>query len=219
MQHLDRLIRNNKAIQNAGWIIGEQIFQMIISLVVGILSARYLGPSNYGTLNYTASFVNFFLSIATLGMEGVVVKKLISHPDQEGVYLGSCMVFRLVASCLSAASIFLIVVALNPDDHLKWGLVSLQSMQLLFKSVYILDSWFQRHLKSKYVSIGKIIACIIVSTYKILLLVTSKSVVWFAISNSLTDCVVGVVLLLFYKKEKAQRLSFSFAAAAEIGRF
>ena len=41
----------NKEIKNAGWIIGEQVFQMAVSLVVGVLTARYLGPGNYGALN------------------------------------------------------------------------------------------------------------------------------------------------------------------------
>ena len=209
MDKLRKALIGNREIKNAGWIIGEQIFQMVISLVVGVLSARYLGPSNYGALNYTASFVNFVLSIATLGMEGVVIKKMIMSPDDEGVYLGSCMVFRLISSIISSVSIFLIVVVLNPEDQLKWILVALQSFHLLFRSVYILDSWFQRHLKSRYVSIGKMVACLIVSAYKIFLLATHKSIVWFALSNSLTDVVVAVLLYVFYKSEHGQKLIFS----------
>lgn len=209
MNRIVKSLLGNREIKNAGWIIGEQIFQMAVSLVVGILSARYLGPSNYGALSYTASFVNFVMSIATLGMEGVVIKKMIMNPDDEGVYLGSCMWFRLISSLLSSASIFIIVALLNPNDHLKWILVLLQSFQLVFRSVYILDSWFQRHLKSRYVSIGKMVACLIVSAYKIFLLATQKSIVWFALSNSLTDVVVAVMLYVFYKNEHGQKLLIS----------
>ena len=82
---LARLLES-KNIKNSGWIIGEQVFRMLIQLVVGVITARYLGPSNYGSLNYTASFVTFFTSIATLGMDGVIIKKLIERPDEEGVY-------------------------------------------------------------------------------------------------------------------------------------
>ena len=74
------------------------------------------------------------------------------------------------------AAVTLIVFALNPTEPLYTVLVFLQSFQLLFRSVHILDSWFQRHLKSKYVSIGKIVAAIVVAVYKIFLLVTQKSV-------------------------------------------
>lgn len=206
----------NKEIKNAGWIIGEQIFQMAISLIVGVLTARYLGPSNYGALNYTASFVTFALSVATLGMEGVVIKKMIVRPDDEGVYLGSCMLFRLLSSVLSSIAIFIIVAALNPEDHLKWMLVFLQSFQLIFRSIQILDSWFQRHLKSRYVSIGKMVACLIVSGYKVFLLVTQKSIIWFAFSNSLTDIVIAIMLYIFYRSEHGQKLKIDKAKGIEV---
>jgi O-antigen/teichoic acid export membrane protein len=209
------LIRN-KEIKNAGWIIAEQIFQMAVSLVVGVLTARYLGPSNYGALNYTASFVTFALSVATLGMEGVVIKKMIMSPDDEGVYLGSCMLFRFISSILSSIAIFVIVAVLNPDDRLKWILVFLQSFQLIFKSVQILDSWFQRHLKSRYVSIGKMVACLIVAGYKIFLLATQKDIVWFALSNSLTDIVVALMLYIFYRTEHGQNLKVSKKKGMEV---
>lgn len=212
---LGRLLES-KNIKNSGWIIGEQVFRMLIQLVVGIITARYLGPSNYGSLNYTASFVTFFTSIATLGMDGVIIKKLIEQPDEEGSYIGSCMGLRLIASFLSILSVSVIVYILNPSDYIKLVLVFLQSFQLSFKAIEILDSWFQRHLKSKYVSVGKMIACIIVSTYKIFLLATSKSIIWFALSNSLMEAVIAFVEWVFYKKEGGQKLSFSFSVGKQV---
>ena len=38
----------HKEVKNAGWIIGARVVQMLLSLLVSILSARLLGPSNYG---------------------------------------------------------------------------------------------------------------------------------------------------------------------------
>lgn len=216
MKRILELLCNSKVIKNAGWIIGEQMFNMLANLVVGVLSARYLGPSNFGALNYTASFVTFFLSIATLGMEAVVIKKIIHHPDDEGIYLGSSLLFRLISSMFSTIAILIIVIILNPSEPIKWVLVILQSFQLLFKSVQILDAWFQRHLKSRYVSIGKMIACIVVSTYKVFLMVTQKNIVWFAVSNSLTDVIVAVMLYIFYKRENGQPLKVDSRKGFEI---
>ena len=198
----------NKEIKNAGWIIGERIVQMILSFVVGILSARYLGPSNYGSLNYTASFVTFFSSIAMLGMEGVIIKKMIAQPDREGSFLGGSIILRLISSMISSAAVVLIVALLNPGDTEKIVLVLLQSIQLLFQAFYIFDSWFQRYLKSKYISIAKILATIVVMAYKLSLLATGKSVVWFAFSNSLSYIIIGLVLFIFYKKSQGPALNW-----------
>jgi len=199
-------ILKGREIKNAGWMIGETVMQMLLSIVIGALTARYLGPSNYGSLNYTASFVTFFTSIATLGMEGVIIKKMVAEPDAEGNFLGGCMLLRLGSSVLSSIAIVLIVFFLNPDDKYKMLLAFLQSLQLIFQSVYILDSWFQRYFKSKYVSIGKIIAYLVVSGYKIILLSTAKSVAWFAFANSLNSLVIAVLLFIFYKKDQGPHM-------------
>ncbi len=197
-----------KEIKNAGWIIGERIVQMLLSFIVGILSARYLGPGNYGSLNYTASFVTFFSSVATLGMDGVIIKKMIEHPDKEGEFLGGSIVLRFISSIATSVLVVCVVVFLNPGDTEKLILILLQSVQLIFQTLDIFDSWFQRYLKSKYISIAKILASIAVMAYKLWLLATSKSVAWFAFSNSLTSIVFAVVLYIFYKKSNAPKLKW-----------
>lgn len=212
---LKRLIQS-KNIRNSSWIIGQQVFQMGIQLIVGILTARYLGPSNYGTLNYTASFVTFFLAITTLGMDSVIIKKIVDYPEKEGTYIGTALGLRFIASVFSIISVCIIVFVLNPDEPIKLLLVFLQSFQLSFKAIQILDSWFQRYLKSKYVSIGKMIACVVVSVYKIFLLATSKSIVWFAIANSMTDGVIALVEWVFYKHQGGSKLSFSLSVGKEV---
>lgn len=198
----------NKEISNAGWIIGERIVQMVLTLIVGVLSARYLGPGNYGSLNYTASFITFFSSVATLGMDGVIIKKMIAQPNREGQLLGGSIVLRFISSVFSSVLAVVVVAVLNPGDNEKIVLIMLQSVQLLFQVLNIFDSWFQRYLQSKYISIAKIIATVFVMGYKLYLLFTAKSVAWFAFSNSLTSIIVALVLLIFYKKNRGPKLSW-----------
>ena len=208
----------NREMNNAGWIIGERIVQTLLSLLVGVFLARYLGPENYGELNYTASFITFFSSIALLGMEGVIIKRMIQNPQGEGDYLGGCMLLRSISAVLCSFVILVLVYYLNPDDQTKTLLALLQTIQLVFQSVNILDSWFQRHLKSKYVSIGKMVAFLAVSGYKILLMATGKSVEWFAFANSLSSIVTATVLLLFYKKTAGPRLHPNLHLGKEVLR-
>ena len=51
---IKELLRN-KVANNARWLIGSKIIQAILGLVISMISARYLGPSNYGIINYAAS--------------------------------------------------------------------------------------------------------------------------------------------------------------------
>ena len=47
----------NKELNNASWIIGGRVAQMVLALVVGILTVRYLGPANYGLINYGMAYI------------------------------------------------------------------------------------------------------------------------------------------------------------------
>jgi len=60
------------------------------------------------------------------------------------------------------------------------------------------------------------LACVVVSVYKSVLLISSRSIAWFALSNSLTDGVIALVELYFYRKQNGQKLRFSISTGKEI---
>ncbi len=191
-------IRGNKFLANTGWMIGERVFQMAISLVIGMITARYLGPENYGLINYTASFVTMFLAICTLGLEEVIIKQFVDHPEQEGTALWTGIVMRCISSTISILAISVIVFFLNPNDSLTLVVAILQSIALLFRSFELIDYWYQSRLQSKYVTIIKTTAYILISVYKVILLVLKKDVRWFAFSNTLDMIIIAILLVCFY---------------------
>ena len=77
-------MKTNRVVKNAGWIIGARIVQALLSFVIGMLTARFLGPSNYGLINYAASIVAFFTPLMELGITNIIVHQLIEYNDREG---------------------------------------------------------------------------------------------------------------------------------------
>lgn len=205
---INRLI-GSKFIHNTGWIMFAQVYQMLLSLVIGVISARYLGPSNYGTINYAASYISFFTIACALGLEGIVVKEMVDNRDNEGVVLGSSIVMRLIAGFLSMITVCIIVAVINPGDRLLLVVAFLQSLILLFNAFHIIDFWYQSLLRSKVSSIIKCIAYTGMSAYRVWLLVTGKSVEWFAFATSLDALLIAVLFLYRYKKDGTHKLKFS----------
>ena len=72
---------HNRVVNNAGWLIGSRIIQSLLGFVISMLTARYLGPANYGLINYASSLVAFVTPIMTLGINAVLVKEIISNPQ------------------------------------------------------------------------------------------------------------------------------------------
>ena len=207
---------DSRVIKNAGWIIGCKIAQSFINLIISMFSARYLGPSNYGLITYAASIVAFVVPIMQLGLSKTLVLDIIERPEREGAVLGTALFMNFISAiaCVIAVSGYLFVADADEPTTILVGI--LYSISLLFQATEILQYWFQAKMLSKYTSVSTIIAYFFVAAYKVYLLVNGKSVVWFAISNSIDYLLVSVILLLIYKKIGSQRLSVSLSLGKEM---
>lgn len=209
-------LKNNRVVKNAGWIIGGKVANKLLAFIVGIFAARYLGPSNYGLINYAAAYTTFFASLCTLGINSVIVKNFVDHPDQEGETIGTTLLLRALSSVLSALAIIGIVSIVDMGERLTVIVVALYSIGLVFQVFDTLNYWFQARLQSKYSAIAELISYAAMSVYKIVLLILGKSVEWFAVASALDYIVLAVFLLIAYHKNGGERFSCSFKKAKEL---
>ena len=204
------------ALKNASWIIVCRIIQSLISLVIGMISARYLGPSNYGVITYVSSVVAFTLPIMQLGLNQTLVKEFVQSPEREGKILGTSLVINILSGIVSMIGSVAFVFLVNAGERETILVCILYSFTLLFQATEMTQYWFQYQLLSKYPSIATLCAYVVVSLYKIFLLVTQKSVVWFALSNVLDYFLISVILMVIYFKVGNQRLSFDWRLGREM---
>lgn len=209
-------ILKNKSAKNAGWVIGEKIIQMLISLVVGLLTARYLGPSNYGLINYATSFTAFFAAFCNLGINSLLVKELVDRPEKEGEVLGTTLVLQGISSLLSAVIIVSVVSMIDRRETVTIWVVALCTLGMLFRVFSTFNYWFQRHLISKYTAMATLIAYVVTAIYRIVLMVTEQSVTLFALATSVDFVVLATIQIFFYRKCQGQRLSFSWQYGKEL---
>lgn len=213
--NIKSLLKNN-IFKNASWMILGKIIQMIISFFVGIFTARFLGPSNYGIINYASAYIAFFTCFCKLGINSILIKKLIDNPKKEGEILGSS-VFMMFLSTLASIVIILCVVSIaDANDPTVFAVTFLCAIGLIFNIFDIFNLWFQSKLKSKVTAIISLIAYSCTAIYKIILLILQKDVTWFAFSMSLDYMIVAFLLLYSYKKYGGQKLTFSFSQSKSL---
>lgn len=201
----------NKAVKNASWIIVCRIAQSVIGLIIGMITARYLGPSNYGLLNYANSVVTFVVPLAQLGLRNILVEEIVSHPEKEGKILGTSLVMGVVSSILCAVGCITFVSVVNAGEQDTLIVCALYSISLIFQMTEMIQYWYQAKLLSKYTSVVSLAVYVVMSVYKIFLLVTGKNVYWFAISYTFEYFLISAVLIFIYKKLGNQKLSFSIS--------
>lgn len=205
-----------KFLVNSGWMVGQQIYSMLLSLIVGALSARYLGPSNFGLINYGASLISFFNTLSQLGISGVIVNEMIKKPEKQGDYLGTALVMRLIVSILSIPSLMIIIRCLEPNNPLLYTVTFFQAISIVLYSYEVLVFWFQMKLKMQTVSLATMLALTVVSIWKSVLLINKGSVELFALSVSIQALVSGIFVVTIFIKKAKIKLRFSINDARYI---
>lgn len=209
-------IQGNRFVSNTMWDIGGKIFQMVLTLIVGMLTARYLGPSNYGVIGETASYVAFFSVVCQLGFTSTAVKEIMDNTDRQGEILGTTIFFRVCTSIISSVAITILLFIMKGGDRLIVTVAFLQSLSLIFQSFEMIHYWYQSRLETQVSVKIQSIAYIIMAIYKIAILALGKNVQWFAFSTALEAAVVGLFLIIVYQRGEGQKLSVSISAGKDI---
>lgn len=198
------------------WIIGGKVVQMLLSLFVGVLSARYLGPANYGSISYGMALTSFFMSFCTLGLHNIIVKDFIENPNEQGKALGTAIVIRMLTSTASCIMIICISFVIDFGDWETIAVVALCSISLIFHAFDTINYWFQSQYRSKANAIASLIAYVTVSAYKIVLLILKKNVLWFAFAAALDYIALGIVQLIAYKRNQGPKMSLSWRKGKDL---
>lgn len=216
MKRIINKLKGNRFFSNAMWDMGGKVFQMGLTLVVGMLTTRYLGPSNYGVIGETASYVAFFSTICQLGFTSTAVKEIMDHEDRQGEILGTTIFFRIITSLISSGAIVCLMYVLKGADPTVIVVAFLQSLSLIFQSFDMIHYWYQSRLETQVSVKIQSIAYIVMAIYKVAILALGKSVEWFAFSTALEAAVVGIALLLVYGRGEGQKLKISLSAGKEM---
>ena len=199
---------NNRVIKNASWIIMCRVVQAVLGLIISMIMARYLGPSNFGLLNYANSIVTFVIPVMRLGIHGVLVQEFVTSQDQEGEILGTSITLSFISAIVCVIGVITFVSCANAGERDTIIVCALYSFTLIFQSFEMINYWFQAKLLAKYSSIIALIAYTVVSLYKIILLINRKSIFWFAVANTLDYLVIAAGLLIVYYRFGDQKLRF-----------
>lgn len=209
---------HNKVFTNASWIIVCKVIQSVLSLVISMLTARYLGPSFFGLINYAGGIVSFLAPIMELGFTGILVQELIDHPEEEGRIMGSSMLLSLASSLLCILGAVGFCAVANAGETLTLWVCALYSLCLIFRALELFRYWFQAKYLSKDTSLVSLVAYAAVFVYRVILIFTGRDVQWFAVSFAFDSALIALMLFILYIRRGGQRLAFSGTVARRMLR-
>ncbi len=175
---------------------------MVVGLFVGIWVARYLGPEQFGLLNYVQSFVGLFLAFSTLGLDGIVVRELVKKSDSQENILGSTFILKLQGSLLMIVAVA-ISIHFTSNDAYTNGLVFIIASGVLFQSFNVIDFFFQSEALNRYVVYANVLSLFVSSVLKIVLIFQNAPLVAFAWVIFFDYLVLALGLIYFFSVSKS----------------
>src|SRR5947207_1027334 len=153
---------------NLAWLVGDRLFRMAIGVVVLGFVARYLGTASFGDLNYAIGLTAIFSSLATLGIEGIVIRELVRTPQNTELILGTACALRLVGGTLSVGLLYLAALGASHATVVA-PLILVVSLAFLPQALEVIDLWFQKNIRSKFTVVAKGMAVLLGAAVKITL--------------------------------------------------
>lgn len=184
-----------RILSNTSWIVLERAIRLGVGFFVGVWVARYLGPSQYGVLSFGLAWVALFATFGKLGLEGIVVRDVVSERQSEAEILGTATAMRIIGGLVVVlASITLYGVFYGFDNRMQLAVIAFAGSAQVFLAAEVIDWWFRSRVEWRYAFRARVSAFAIATGAKIGLLISGTGVVWIAAVTLLNAVMVATFL-------------------------
>lgn len=177
-----------KIFRNLFWALCGKIVNLLGSLLVGIIVARYLGPEKYGLMNYVMSIVLMFQVFAGFGLDAIEIREEAKSPADRDTLIGTAFVLRLFFAVITLVTLLAGVWVFEEDAYVV-RLVMIYSLSIILSAFNVARNHFTSLVWNEYVVKTEISRTIVGLFVKVTLLLCHASLTWFVASLTF-DCVL-----------------------------
>jgi O-antigen/teichoic acid export membrane protein len=192
---------------------------MVIGLFVGVWIARYLGSEQFGLFSYVQSFVGLFTVIATLGLDGIVVRELVKDESKRDELLGTAFWLKLMGSFVVLVILSIAVIFTSNDSYTN-TLVFIIASATIFQSFNVIDFYFQSKVMGKCIVFANVFSLLISSAIKVIIILMNAPLIVFVWMMLLDSLILALGFVYFYIKNNStfsiKKLTFNKSIAASL---
>ncbi len=203
-----KIFISKKIKYNFSWLVFDKFARASLNFLLFIFLARYLGPKEFGILNYLLALIFLFTSLSSLGINPVLTNILIKNKiNRNNSIISNSYILRFVSSLFGYLIFILFIIFLHGKNvYLNYSIII--GLSIIIKSYEVLFSYFESKSLSKYIVISQTFSLIIVFILIVFFLYLNFDVKYvyycFLIDSLITFCFIN---FFFFKKEK----NFSFS--------
>ncbi len=167
-----------KIIENLLWSVLGKLANLASGLIVGIIVARYLGPSSYGVMNYVISYVFIFQTLAVFGLDSIEVREESRATTDKNIIIGTAFAIKITLGIV--AMLLCVGTSLYMDSDARTTmLVAIYSFTILLNAFSVIRNHFMAILDNKYVVMSEISRTAAGIVLKLILIWADASLTWF----------------------------------------
>ena len=184
---------------NIFWLASEKALQFLLAFLVGAYVARVLGPDQYGLLGYTQSVVSIAAILASLGIDSIIVRQLVTEPVKRNEYLCAAAFLRLTVGslCVLLAAIYWATSTSSDPSSL---LILIMTLSVPMNAVSVLALDLQAIVASKYVVFARTSQSLIGSILRLMGALVRLPVVIFAWISTIDALLFNVFLIACHRR-------------------
>lgn len=199
-----------KILNNIYWAVFGKVINILSGLLVGVLIARYLGPEQFGLMNYVISYVTIFNVLATFGFDNIEIRELSkADTSNTGKILGTALFLRLIFAVATLLTVIISVTIFETNDFTKWMII-IYAFSFIAGTLNVIKNYFTAIVLNEYVVKTEIFRTVVSALTKILLLWAKAPLEWFIVAVTIDFFIIASGYIISYKKKVGSFVNWIF---------
>lgn len=189
-----------KVVRNVVWAVIGKVVTLLGGLLVGIFVARYLGPEQYGLMNYVMSYVALFQVLAYFGMDQIEIREESKSPEERDKIIGTAFALKLGFAVITIGLVCLTAWLFEADSFTQW-MIMLYSLSMIMNSLGVIRNYFTSLVWNEYIVKTEISRTLIGAGVKVALLLLHAPLVWFIAATLFDTILIAGGYLVSYRSK------------------
>lgn len=177
---------------------------MAVGLFVGVWVARYLGPEQFGSFNYALAFVGLFTSIATLGLNGIVVRDIVRRPEDADTTLGTAFILQILGGICALLFALLAANFAKPNDTAIKIMIAIAGSASVIRANEVIKYWFESKVQSRSTVWVENGVFLVIALAKVFMVLNQASLMAFVWLIPVEAALVAIGLTVVYRLDRCK---------------
>lgn len=180
---------------SAGWLLADRLLRLVGGLLVGLWVARHLGPADFGRYNFALALSLIVGSVASLGLDAILVRELVREPGREPELLGTALSMRLLGGLAAQLAAVAAAAALRSGDGLAVALTAIVGLGGVLQATTVVDLWFQSRVAARDAVVARNLAFLAAASLRVGLILAGAPLLAFAAAFA-AEALLGAAAVL-----------------------